>query len=79
MCGRAMTERRERRVYPADVGDEIDVLVRDCAACGEEEELVISRVLDVHAVVAARIGSQTAPLTTEQQRFLRAHRAGQGH
>lgn len=72
MCGGAMTERRERRVYPANVGDEIDVLVRDCAACGEEE-LVIARVLDVHAVVAARIAGQAGPLTDEQQRFLLAH------
>jgi putative zinc finger/helix-turn-helix YgiT family protein len=73
MCGHAMTEKRENRQYPAKVGAILeDVLVRRCPSCGEEE-IVIPRVQEVHATVAAGIARQLAPLTPDQIRFLRTH------
>lgn len=73
MCGHAMVEKRENRQYPARVGAILeDVLVRRCPSCGEEE-IVIPRVEEVHATVAAGIARQLAPLTPDQIRFMRTH------
>lgn len=72
-CGKSMAGKREAVKYDASglAGITLEnVEVRKCSGCGERE-LVIPKIEQLHAVIAASIIKKPARLSREEIRFLR--------